>query len=215
MSTKVAIVSGGMDSVVMLKRFAPSVACVVYFNYGSNHAPKESFFSRLHAEAHNIPWLEIDLAFIKKYFSSALLEGSAAIPNGHYEDEIMKKTVVPFRNGIMVSVAAGLAESLGASGILIGNHFGDHAIYPDCRADFIRPMREAVKAGTYAKIEVEAPFANFVKRDIGMLGKQLEVDFSQTWSCYRDGELHCGTCGTCTERKEALQGFDPTFYEVS
>ncbi|TXH14373.1 MAG: 7-cyano-7-deazaguanine synthase [Hyphomicrobiaceae bacterium] len=214
MSNKVAIVSGGMDSVVMLKRFAPSLACVMYFNYGSNHAQKESYFSRLHAEEHKLAWLEIDLGFIKQHFSSALLQGSEAIPDGHYQDEIMKKTVVPFRNGIMLSIAAGFAESIGASAVMIGSHFGDHAIYPDCRADFITPMRAAVKAGTYANIEVEAPFASFVKRDIGMLGKQLGVDFTQSWSCYKNGEHHCGTCGTCVERKEALQGFDPTYYEV-
>lgn len=214
MSNKVAIVSGGMDSVVMLKRFAPSLACVMYFNYGSNHAQKESYFSRLHAEEHKLAWLEIDLGFIKQHFSSALLQGSEAIPDGHYQDKIMKKTVVPFRNGIMLSIAAGFAESIGASAVMIGNHFGDHAIYPDCRADFISPMRAAVKAGTYANIEIEAPFASFVKRDIGMLGKQLGVDFTQSWSCYKNGEHHCGTCGTCVERKEALQGFDPTYYEV-
>jgi 7-cyano-7-deazaguanine synthase len=208
----IGIVSGGMDSVVMLRRFAPSIAAVVYFNYGSNHAAKEMHFSKSHAESLSIPWICIELEFIKRYFESALLAGASEIPDGHYEDAVMKKTVVPFRNGIMLSIAAGLAESLGANSVMLANHFGDHAIYPDCRADFIAEMAKAIRLGTYAKIELEAPFTTFTKRDIAILGRQLGVDFNATWSCYKGGEIHCGTCGTCVERKEALAGFDETAY---
>lgn len=125
----------------------------------------------------------------------------------------MKSTVVPFRNGIMLSIAAGVAESNGLKRILIANHFGDHAIYPDCRKSFIDPMREAIKEGTYEQIEVFAPYTSISKRDIGLIGQKLGIDYATTYSCYKGGEKHCGKCGTCVERKEALEGFDPTEYE--
>ena len=124
----------------------------------------------------------------------------------------MKKTVVPFRNGIMLSIAAGIAESMDCSKLLISNHAGDHAIYPDCRPDFIQSMSDAIRFGTYNKVEILAPFTNLTKREIALKGKEIEVPFENTYSCYNGQEKHCGTCGTCTERKEALEGFDKTEY---
>jgi 7-cyano-7-deazaguanine synthase len=127
----------------------------------------------------------------------------------------MKSTVVPFRNGIMLSIAAGFAESRGAGGVVIAAHSGDHAIYPDCREDFLEPMARAIRAGTYAGIELLRPFVSMDKAAIARRGAELGIDFSRTWSCYKGGEVHCGTCGTCVERREAfeLAGIpDPTTY---
>jgi 7-cyano-7-deazaguanine synthase len=127
----------------------------------------------------------------------------------------MKKTVVPFRNGIMLSIAAGLAESRGAAGLVIAAHAGDHAIYPDCREDFMQSMGEAIRRGTYARIDVIRPFIAMSKADIARRGALLGVDYRETWSCYVGGDMHCGECGTCVERREAflLAGLaDPTAY---
>ena len=127
----------------------------------------------------------------------------------------MKRTVVPFRNGILLAIAAGYAESAGAAGLVIAAHSGDHAIYPDCREDFMRPMAEAVRAGTYAAIEILRPFIDERKEGIAALGARLGIDYAETWSCYKGGERHCGKCGTCVERKEAFalaELEDPTEY---
>lgn len=151
-----------------------------------------------------------------KYFKSSLLEGADAIPEGHYADENMKSTVVPFRNGIMLSIAAGIAESRGLKYVMMANHGGDHTIYPDCRAEFVDAMSEATKAGTFPGIEILAPYTNITKADIARKGKELGIDYSKTWSCYKGEDVHCGKCGTCVERKEALRDAgieDTTIYE--
>ena len=128
----------------------------------------------------------------------------------------MKSTVVPFRNGIMLSVACGLAESYGLKHVLIANHAGDHAIYPDCREPFIDAMSRAMKEGTYDGITIFAPYTNKSKADIARHGRSIGIDYGITYSCYKGGEKHCGKCGTCIERKEALAEAgidDPTEYE--
>ena len=130
----------------------------------------------------------------------------------------MKSTVVPFRNGIMLSIAAGFAESRGAEAVVIAAHSGDHAIYPDCRESFMEPMARAIREGTYAQIELLRPFIAVDKTGIVRRGVELGVDFSHTWSCYKGSEIHCGTCGTCVERREAflLAGVaDPTIYATT
>ena len=144
-------------------------------------------------------------------------EGADAVPEGHYEAENMKSTVVPFRNGIMLSVACGLAESRKLSKVLIANHGGDHAIYPDCRSEFIRTMAAAMRFGTYEHVGISAPYTGISKSDIARIGKRLGLDYSTTYSCYKGGEKHCGKCGTCVERKEALRDAgieDTTEYET-
>ena len=158
----------------------------------------------------------IDLAFMKTYFKSSLLEGGDKIPEGNYDDENMLSTVVPFRNGIMLSIAAGLAESNGLKKIMMANHFGDHAIYPDCRKSFVDAFNQAVSEGTYEHIELVAPYTNITKSDIARKGVVLGIDYTETWSCYKGGKIHCGCCGTCRERKEALKAagiIDKTLYE--
>lgn len=204
MNESLMVVSGGMDSVTMLHEYNEEIALAVTFNYGSNHNEREIACARQHCEALGIGLIEIRLDFMSRYFESSLLSGADAIPEGHYADENMKSTVVPFRNGIMLSIAAGLAESRGLKSIMIANHAGDHAIYPDCRPEFIDNMDKAIQAGTYEHIRIKAPYTNLTKGEIAARGKQLGIDYSTTYSCYKGGEKHCGKCGTCIERREAL-----------
>ena len=204
-----------MDSITLLHERKDTIALAVSFDYGSNHNAREIPFARLHCQRLGIRHVVIPLAFMQQYFKSSLLEGADAIPDGHYADSNMKSTVVPFRNGIMLSIAVGIAESNSLRRVLIANHGGDHAIYPDCRPEFITAIDAAAKAGTYVDVTIEAPYTNISKTDIARRGKSLAIDYSETWSCYKGGQVHCGTCGTCVERKEALREAgiaDPTVY---
>ena len=213
----VAVVSGGMDSISALydTNHAHDVVVGVTFDYGSRHNHKEIPFAAFHCERLNIPHRVIPLGFVAEFFKSGLLKTGGPIPNGHYEEQTMKQTVVPFRNGIMLSIAAGFAESIGAQALVIAAHAGDHAIYPDCREDFMKAMADSIRLGTYAQIEILRPFISLTKAQIARRGHDLGVDFSKTWSCYKGGAIHCGTCGTCVERREAflLANLpDPTTY---
>jgi 7-cyano-7-deazaguanine synthase len=201
-----------MDSTVLLHVEKERIALAVSFNYGSKHNEAEIARASIQCHSLDIEHVVIDLRFMSEHFTSDLLQSGGDIPDGHYEDESMKRTVVPFRNGIMLAIAAGLAESRKLGRVLIANHAGDHAIYPDCRATFIEAMRAAMAFGTYASVKLEAPFTYSTKREIAIIGQKAGVDFAFTYSCYKGGTSHCGTCGTCTERREALQGFDPTYY---
>ncbi|MDD3078848.1 MAG: 7-cyano-7-deazaguanine synthase QueC [Paludibacter sp.] len=209
----VILYSGGMDSSVALYKYADRIRLAVSFNYGSKHNEREIEYAAINCKNLGIEHKVIVMDLNKMGFVSDLLQSGGEIPNGHYEDENMKKTVVPFRNGIMLSVAAGLAESMDCKYLLISNHAGDHAIYPDCRENFIQAMNQAIYAGTYNHVEILAPFTNINKRAIALIGKEIGVSFENTYSCYNGQEIHCGICGTCTERKEALDGFDPTKYQ--
>ena len=205
MKDSIIIVSGGMDSITLLYEYKNEIALAVTFDYGSNHAAKEIPFAKYHCEQLGIAHLIIPLSFMRDYFTSSLLEGSEAIPEGHYEMENMKSTVVPFRNGIMLAIACGLAESKNLHKVMIANHGGDHAIYPDCRGTFINAMSETMAYGTYEHIKIYAPYTGLNKSDIARRGAELGIDYSQTWSCYKGGEKHCGKCGTCIERQEAFR----------
>lgn len=216
MKDALIIVSGGMDSITMLHEYAEEIALAVTFDYGANHAQREIPMAELHCQRLGIRHIIIPLAFMSQYFESSLLSGADAIPEGHYEDENMKSTVVPFRNGIMLSIACGIAESNGLKRVMIANHGGDHAIYPDCRKDFIDAMSQAMQFGTYEHITIDAPYTTITKTDIARHGKALGLDYTETWSCYKGGKKHCGKCGTCVERKEALRDAgieDHTEYE--
>lgn len=210
----VLVLSGGMDSTTILYEFRDRIALAVTFDYGSNHAAREIDCARKNCEALGIEHLIIPLAFIHDYFRSSLLEGADAVPEGHYAADNMKSTVVPFRNGIMLAVAAGIAESRGLDNVFIANHAGDHTIYPDCRPEFIEAFSQAVKSGTFNGVNILSPYCNITKRDIALRGHSLGIDYSRTYSCYKGGAKHCGKCGTCVERKEALEGFDTTEYEA-
>lgn len=204
MKDYVIVVSGGMDSITLLYDKKEEIALAVTFDYGSKHNAREIAWAKVHCGRLGIRHIVIKLDFMQKYFTSSLLEGGDEIPEGHYADENMKSTVVPFRNGIMLSVAAGIAESNGLKKILIANHGGDHTIYPDCRPEFIEAMDRAIANGTYEDVRIDAPYTNITKADIAKIGKRLGIDYSETWSCYKGGERHCGKCGTCIERKEAM-----------
>ena len=208
MKDSVIIVSGGMDSITLLYDKKDEIALGISFDYGSNHNAKEIPFAEMHCKRLGIKHITINLDFMHQYFKSSLLQGTEAIPEGHYADENMKSTVVPFRNGIMLSIAIGIAESNHLKKVLIANHGGDHTIYPDCRPQFIQAIDAAANAGTFVNVRVEAPYTNITKGDIARIGKRLGLDYTETWSCYKGGEKHCGKCGTCIERKEALQEAD-------
>ena len=216
MKDSVIIVSGGMDSITLLYEYKERIALGVSFDYGSNHNAREIPFAELHCRRLGIPHLTIPLDFMHRYFRSSLLEGAEAIPEGNYDDDNMKSTVVPFRNGIMLSIAAGLAESRGLHYVMMANHGGDHTIYPDCRPAFVNAMSQATEAGTYVGVQVSAPYTQITKTDIARRGAALGIDYTETWSCYKGGERHCGKCGTCRERIEALAEAgieDHTLYE--
>ena len=212
----IIVLSGGLDSTTMLYEYKERIAMALSFNYGSNHNEKELAFAKMHCERLGIPHVIIPLDFIHQYFHSSLLEGANAVPEGNYDDENMRSTVVPFRNGIMLAIAAGMADNQGLKQIMLANHAGDHAIYPDCRPAFVDAMDKAVSAGTYEGVRLFTPYTNLTKADIARHGKALGIDYSETWSCYKGGEKHCGKCGTCTERREALREAginDTTIYE--
>jgi 7-cyano-7-deazaguanine synthase len=213
----VVLVSGGMDSVAALydAHREHQVVVALSFDYGSKHNHREIPFAAWHCQKLGVPHRVIALGFMGELFKSDLLKPGGAIPDGHYEEQSMKQTVVPFRNGILLSIAGGYAESIEAQGLVIAAHAGDHAIYPDCREDFMRAMADAIRLGTYARVEILRPFIHLTKAQIAGHGHRLGVDFSRTWSCYKGGDLHCGTCGTCVERREAFQEArlaDPTSY---
>ena len=216
MKDSVIIVSGGLDSITLLYDKAETIALAVSFDYGQNHGAKELPFAAHHCRKLGFPHITIPLSFMHRYFKSSLLDGAEAIPEGHYAEENMKSTVVPFRNGIMLAIATGIAESHGLKRVYIANHGGDHTIYPDCRPDFIQAMDGAATAGTFVNVRIEAPYTNITKADIVRRGTALGVDYSKTWSCYKGSDVHCGKCGTCVERKEAFLEAgvkDPTEYE--
>lgn len=212
------VYSGGLDSTTALywaKEQYKEVEAIT-FDYGSKHNETEYSYACLQCAKLGVKLTRINLDFINRYFKSDLLKSGGDIPEGYYTAENMKSTVVPFRNGIMLSIAAGFAESNNCDVIILGNHSGDHAIYPDCRPEFIKGIKEAIYQGTEKHIEVVSPFCNMSKSDIVRVGSELGVDFSLTYSCYKGKEKHCGKCGTCQERKEAFEQagiIDTTEYE--
>jgi 7-cyano-7-deazaguanine synthase len=206
-----------MDSVTALywAHAEHKVVAALSFDYGSKHNPRELPLAAENAEKLGLRHELVKLDFMNRLFDSDLLKSGGEIPDGHYEEETMKRTVVPFRNAIMLSIAAGFAESIGAEGLVIAAHAGDHAIYPDCREEFMLAMAETMRTGTYAGIKLLRPFIEIDKGGIVQLGTKLKVDYSRTWSCYKGGSVQCGTCGTCVERREAFLRAgvaDPTRY---
>lgn len=213
----VVLCSGGMDSVTALywARREHTVVAAVSFDYGSKHNHREIPFAAEHAGGLGVRHEIVPLKFMDELFASDLLASGGEIPEGHYQAENMKQTVVPFRNAIMLSVATGFAESIGAEAVVIAAHGGDHAIYPDCREDFMHAMGDAMRLGTDAHVQLLRPFIAMTKGEIAAAGARLGVNFARTWSCYKGGELHCGRCGTCVERREAFAEarlVDPTRY---
>lgn len=213
MKDSILLYSGGLDSTTLLHLYKDSIKKAIIFNYGSKHNKIENEYAIKNCNALSIDYQLVSLDLHKLGFTSSLLDSDKQIPIGHFESEAMKSTVVPFRNGIMLSIAAGIAESLNCNRILIANHFGDHTIYPDCRETFIKSMTDTIKFGTYNNIELDAPFTKIDKRQVALIGKNLGINYDTTYSCYNGDAIHCGVCGTCNERKYALDGFDTTIYK--
>ena len=217
MKDSILILSGGMDSTTLLYDYRERIALAISFDYGSNHNAREIPMAQWHCQQLGIEHIIIPLHFMAQHFESSLLSGADNIPEGSYDNENMKSTVVPFRNGIMLSVAVGMAESRHLKCVMMANHGGDHAIYPDCRPEFVDAFDRAAQAGTYEGVRLLSPYTTITKADIARRGKELGVDFGHTWSCYKGGERHCGRCATCVERREALAlagVTDTTEYEV-
>ena len=217
MKDSIIILSGGMDSVTLLYDYQERIQLAISFDYGSKHNSREIPFAQLHCQRLGIEHIVISLEFMQRLFHSSLLKGGEDIPEGHYADENMKSTVVPFRNGIMLAIAAGMAESRELKYVMMANHGGDHAIYPDCRPEFVDAMDSAIAAGTYVGVKLLAPYTNLTKTQIAQIGEKIGIDYAETWSCYKGGAHHCGKCGTCVERREALADagiVDTTEYET-
>ena len=218
----VVILSGGLDSTVLLhllkKQGVELVA--LSFNYGQRHVKELDFAFEQAVRVLDVEWHTLDLRPMRELFAgSALTSGEVEVPDGHYADESMKATVVPNRNMVMISLAGALAISRKLDFVAYAAHPGDHAIYPDCRPEFTDPLALALHNADWHHVQLLRPFVakGMDKAAIVRLGAELGVGFTQTWSCYRGQEKHCGTCGTCTERKEAfeLAGVeDPTDYEA-
>ncbi len=220
MAGVVVLLSGGMDSVTVLYHALQEceVLACLSFNYGAKHNAREIPFASHHCQVKGIQHEVVSLDFVNSLFKSNLLQSGGEIPEGHYTAENMKQTVVPFRNGIMLSIAAGYAGSIGAEGIIIAAHAGDHTIYPDCREDFMEKMERTIGAGMYSNTAILRPFIAFDKAKIVSHGVKLGVDYGKTWSCYKGERIHCGSCGTCVERREAFINAsvpDPTQYLVT
>ena len=217
----IAIVSGGMDSVTLahvLKAEGYDLH-LLSFNYGQRHS-KELEYAKRCADSLGAQWSLVDLSTVAPLMAGSALTDNAPVPDGHYEAETMRITVVPNRNAVMEAIAYAAAVSQGADVVAIGVHSGDHYIYPDCRPEFVQAFdtmeRLATRGHSAPGLRLYAPFVAMTKADIVRRGAALGVNFADTWSCYKGGAVHCGTCGTCVERKEAfdLAGtVDPTIYQ--
>lgn len=216
------VCSGGLDSVTLAYKIqnegtlaSPSLSSLLSFDYGQRHR-KELDFAAHCAKQLNVKHTIIDLSQVGKQLTSALTD-DIDIPDGHYAEESMKATVVPNRNAIMMTIAFGLASSQNADTVAMAVHGGDHFIYPDCRPDFIKSFAAMQKLALdgMSDISLYTPYLHLDKTEIARDSNKYNVPVTDTWSCYKGQEMHCGRCGTCVERREAfhLAGIeDPTEY---
>ncbi len=219
MSGLVVVLSGGLDSAVLLwhLRARGAAARAITVRYGQRHVCEVGCAMRL-ASAAGVPHDVVDLSDVGAVLpGSALTDGAVAVPQGHYEDASMRATVVPNRNMLLLSVALGVAAARGLAGVAYGAHAGDHAIYPDCRREFVERMQAVARVCHFEPLRIEAPFTAWSKAEIVWRGRELGVPFGLTWTCYEGRARHCGRCGSCTERREAFERArctDPTEYEA-
>lgn len=222
-SDGVAIVSGGMDSITMVYHLLDQKQTphLVSFDYGQRHK-KELDFAQRCAERKGLHWSLVDLSSITDLIATSALTHGADVPEGHYAEDNMALTVVPNRNMMMASIATAIAVSEGGWYIATGVHSGDHAQYPDCRPEFVDALQTCVHVANKGFIDPEfqvvAPFLYSTKAEIASEALFLGVPLNETWSCYKGGDKHCGRCGTCVERLEAIDsvhvpGWDTTEYE--
>ncbi len=214
----VVVMSGGMDSTTLLYEMKARGREVIPLgiDYGQRHG-KELLAARRICDKLGLTYQIADLRALKPFLGgSSQTDEAVPVPEGHYAEESMKKTVVPNRNMILLAVAIARAISAGADEVAYGAHAGDHAIYPDCRPDFVYAMQDAARHCDWKDVQITAPFIHLSKADVAKRGFMLGVPFAETWSCYQGRADHCGKCGTCTERIEAFQLgglIDPTIYE--
>lgn len=216
--TVVVIYSGGMDSFTLLHlaRARGHRVHALSFDYGQRHV-RELDCARAVCEELLVPHKVIDIRALSQVMSGSALTGELEVPEGHYQESSMKSTVVPNRNMILLSLATGYAVTVEADEVWYGAHGGDHAIYPDCRPDFVKKMDAVCRVANYQPVGIEAPFMAMDKGDILAEGLRLNLDYGQTWTCYNGRKQACGRCGSCVERLEAFasQGIsDPLPYEV-
>jgi 7-cyano-7-deazaguanine synthase len=215
----VLTLSGGMDSAVLLYQLKQQgyEVYALSVDYGQRHRRELDAAARL-CEITDTPHEVADLSGLSRLMSgSALTDDSVAVPDGHYAAQSMKVTVVPNRNMLLLATAAAWAISLKADCVSYAAHAGDHTIYPDCRPEFADRLGEAIELADWHPVRLLRPFIAMTKAEIASLGATLGVPFAQTWSCYKGLPRHCGTCGTCTERKEAFADAgltDPTDYFI-
>ena len=214
----VVIYSGGMDSFTVLNR-ALEDGKEVYalsFDYGQRHVKELACASNVCASL-KVEHKVIDISAINQLLAGSSLTDDIDIPEGHYEAENMKSTVVPNRNMILLSLAVGYAVSVGAAQVYYGAHSGDHAIYPDCRPEFVQKMNDVCQIANYESVEIFSPYLTVNKSAILADGIRMGLDYSDTWTCYNGREKACGKCGSCQERLEAFADnkvIDPIAYEV-
>ena len=218
MTQKVVVIySGGMDSFTVLNK-ALQQGHEVYalsFDYGQRHV-KELKVAAQVCEKLGVSHKIVDISAINQLIGGSSLTDDIEAPEGHYEEESMKSTIVPNRNMILLSLAVGYAVSLKASKVYYGAHSGDHAIYPDCRPEFVQKMDDVCRIANYDAVEIFSPYLNNTKIDILTDGLKMGLDYSQTWTCYNGRDKACGKCGACQERLEAFalnNVTDPIEYE--
>lgn len=211
----VVLLSGGVDSTTALAHTVDSgceVRAAVFVDYGQRNL-REWKSAEDVAQLYKVPLLPLNLRAFGSSVASVITLSDAELPPGHYTESTMGATVVPGRNAVMLSAAAGIAASQGAQALVIAVHAGDHPVYADCQPEFIRAMSVALGLG-YG-VGLSAPFVHATKADIVRRGTELGAPLYLTWSCYDGGAVHCGRCGTCVERQQAfhLAGVpDPTEY---
>lgn len=215
--TVVVVFSGGMDSFTVLHRALKEgyKVSAVTFNYGQRHI-KEIEYAKYVSMDLGIPHKIVDIETINQLLQGSSLTSNIDIPEGHYAEDIMKSTVVPNRNMILLSLAVGYAISIGASKVFYGAHAGDHAIYPDCRPEFVERLNEVSAIANYQPVEIVTPYLYLDKGAILADGLRMGLDYMQTWTCYNGRDKACGKCGACTERLEAFATNniqDPLVYE--
>jgi 7-cyano-7-deazaguanine synthase len=213
----ILIYSGGLDSTTLLYQLKAQGRDVkaLSINYGQRHS-KELDFAKKNCEVLGVEHRTVDLSSLKPLLGgSSQTDASVEVPEGHYAAENMKLTVVPNRNMLMLSVAAAWAIAEKADTIAYAAHSGDHAIYPDCREEFVDALNKALGLADWHMVQIERPFINISKSAIVKLGNDLKVPWANAWSCYKGGDIQCGRCGTCVERVNAFREagvLDPTEY---
>ena len=219
MSEKAVVVySGGMDSFTVLNTAIQNGLDVyaLSFNYGQKHSKELDVAARVCREL-GISHKVVDITAINSLMSNSSLTSDAEIPEGHYQDDNMKSTVVPNRNMVLLSMAIAYAVSLEAGKVYYGAHSGDHHIYPDCRPEFVEAMNAVSKIANYQSVEIVTPFLHSSKGEILKAGLAMNLNYANTWTCYNGREKSCGKCGACYERLEAFaeqDKTDPLDYEV-